>query len=139
MTGRSLGSGAHKTHLPSLKKAVQREAPNEHVPELLHAMDSGSQLTYRGNAKLGKLRDRLARAKLRLQRLETLQEPLSSKARLVSAGIYPVAMYGMELIPIGSQHMDALRTGVANALYGYSVSRNSAIAIHARQQCRTHR
>ena len=120
----------HKTHLPSLKKAVQREAPNEHVPELLHAMDLGSQLTYRGNAKLGKLRDRLARAKLRLQRLETLQEPLSSKARLVSAGIYPVAMYGMELIPIGSQHMDALRTGVANALYGYSVSRNSAIAIH---------
>ena len=120
----------HKQHLPVLKAAVKKEAPQEHVPEMLSAMDLGAQLTYRGNARLGKLRDRLHKAKTRLQRLEKQQEPLPSKTRLVSAGIYPVAMYGMELVPVGTQHMDSLRTAVVNALYGPSVSRNSAIAIH---------
>ena len=120
----------HKHHLPMLKSAVKKEAPLEHVPEMLNAMDLGAQLTYRGNARLGKLRDRLHKAKIRLQRLERQTEPLPSKTRLVSAGIYPVAMYGMKLVPVGTQHMDALRTVVANALLGPSISRNSAIAIH---------
>ena len=93
-------------------------------------MDLGAQLTYRGNARLGKLRDRLAKAKIRLQRLEQQHEPLFSKARLITSGIYPVAMYGMELTPVGTQHIDNLRTAVAGALLGPSVSRNSALAIH---------
>ena len=121
---------SHKQHLPELKAAVKREAPQEHVPELLSAMDLGAQLTYRGNARLGKLRDRLSKARTRLQRLEQQQEPLFSKARLITSGIYPVAMYGMELTPVGSQHIDSLRTAVASALLGPSVSRNSALAIH---------
>jgi hypothetical protein len=121
---------SHKQHLPVLKAAVKREAPQEHVPELMSAMDLGAQLTYRGNARLGKLRDRLSKAKIRLQRLEQQQEPLFSKARLITSGIYPVAMYGMELTPVGTQHIDNLRTAVAGALLGPSVSRNSALAIH---------
>lgn len=120
----------HKAHLPSLKRVVKKEAPNEHVPEMLSAMDLGAQLTYRGNARLGKLRDRLHKARIRLQRLGTHKEPLPSKARVITAGIYPVALYGMELVPVGTQHMDTLRTEVASALYGHSISRNSAIAIH---------
>lgn len=120
----------HKEHISTLKAAVKKEAPEEHVPEMLSAMDLGAQLTYRGNSRLGKLRDRLQKANRRLQRLEGQVEPLHSKARLITAGIYPVALYGMELVPVGSQHMDQLRTAVANALFGASVSRNSAIAIH---------
>jgi hypothetical protein len=120
----------HKNHLPALKSAVKKAAPQEHVPEMMTAMDLGSQLTYRGNARLGKLRDRLHRAKTRLQRLEGMMDPLPTKTKLITSGIYPVAMYGMELIPVGSQHLDSLRTAVANALFGPSISRNSAIAIH---------
>ena len=120
----------HKQHLSPLKAAIRREAPEEHIPEMLTAMDLGAQLTYRGTARLGKLKNRLHQAKIRLQRLQKQQEPLQSKTRLVTAAIYPVAMYGMELTPVGAQHLDSLRTEVANALFGPSISRNSAIAIH---------
>ncbi|CAL1165541.1 unnamed protein product, partial [Cladocopium goreaui] len=89
----------HKEHISTLKAAVKKEAPEEHVPEMLSAMDLGAQLTYRGNSRLGKLRDRLQKANRRLQRLEGQVEPLHSKARLITAGIYPVALYGMELDP----------------------------------------
>jgi len=120
----------HKQHLPMLKRAVQKAAPHEHVPEMMGAMDLGAHLTYRGNMRLGKLKDRLQKAKIRLQRLENLNEPLESKTRLITAAIYPVAMYGMELVPLGTQHMDTLRTAVVAAMLGHSISRNSAIALH---------
>ena len=97
---------------------------------MMGAMDLGAHLTYRGNMRLGKLKDRLQKAKIRLQRLENLNEPLESKTRLITAAIYPVAMYGMELVPLGTQHMDTLRTAVVAAMLGHSISRNSAIALH---------
>ena len=71
----------HKQHLPLLKQAVMRGAPQEQVPDMLSAMDLGAQLAYRDNARLGKLKDLIHKAKTRLQRLETQAEPLPSKAR----------------------------------------------------------
>ena len=124
----------HKSQIPALKRAITQVAPIAQVEEQLNAMELGAQITYRGSIRLGKIRARLDRAKARLQRLEKTQEPLESKTRLISAGVYPVAMYGMELVPLGSQHITTLRTAVVNAVLGPSISRNSTLALHCMPQ-----
>eukprot|EP00438_Fugacium_kawagutii_P007747 Skav221247 [mRNA] locus=scaffold1045:300146:301999:+ [translate_table: standard] len=78
---------------------------------------------------LGKFRTRLQRAQARLASLQRMPHDIRTKAFLIMGGIYPAGLYGVELLPLGTIHMDVMRTQVSNALLGPSRSRNSAISV----------
>ncbi len=117
------------SHAASLKRAIGRHIDSQRVAHVCSSMDLGSQLTYRGPPRLGKFRQRLHHAHGRLDRIQRLPNPLDEKIRLVLAGVYPCAFYGLQLLPVGTQHFARLRVAVANCLLGLSRSRNSAIAL----------
>ena len=58
-----------------------------------------------------------------------MPQDIHAKTHMVLVGIFPQVFYASALLPIGSQHANTLRTSIANAILGPSVSRNSAIAI----------
>ena len=95
------------------------------------AMELGTQMTYAGPPVLGKFKTRLAKASQRLQRLRTMKLKLRSKAMLIMGGVYPVAFYGIAMLPLGQSHVDTLRKLCADGLLDASHSRNSALAIAA--------
>lgn len=99
------------------------------IPHCRSAMDLGCQFNYRGMPVLGKFRQRLTHAHSRLAALGHMTHDIRTKAFLVQGGVYPVALYGVELLPVGTIHMDVLRTQVANAVLGESRCRNSAISV----------
>ena len=119
----------HQSHLPPLKKALRDLLGPNAVASLMQAMDLGGQLTYRGPPKLGKVSQRLSEAERRLRQLQHMPHDARSKSMLVTMGIYPQVFYASAIIPIGRQHTDKLRSSIADAILGPSVSRNSAIAI----------
>ena len=80
---------------------------------------------------LGNFRKRLQRAKIRLTKLRSFKAKLSVKTTLLKGGIYPLAFYGLCVLPLGQQHFDQLRPLCADGLFGRSASRNSAIALVA--------
>lgn len=51
------------------------------------------------------------------------------KTHLVMGGTFPAAFYGVELVPLGEQHIRTMRPSVANGILGHNHSRNSEIAI----------
>ena len=116
-------------HSTSLRQSIGRHVDPNRVAHVSSSMELGSQLTYRGPPRLGKFRNRLHTAHGRLDILRRLHYPLDEKTRLVTSGVYPCAFYGLQLIPVGMQHFDRLRTAVADCLLGFSKSRNSAIAL----------
>eukprot|EP00438_Fugacium_kawagutii_P004562 Skav202820 [mRNA] locus=scaffold3852:93950:98746:- [translate_table: standard] len=93
------------------------------------ATELGSQHTYRGPLRLGKLQERLNAAESRLATLVHLPHNLDVKVHLVNVAILPLAFFDIALHPLGSNHFDKMRTGIANALFGPSQSRNSAVAV----------
>ena len=121
--------------LQALQEVLHAKLPQIRIAAKRSAMDLGSQMTYAGPPLLGKLRNRLDKAKQRLLRLANLDLPLKSKSHLVRGGAYPVAFFGVALTPIGEQHVDGLRSATATALLGHSQSRNSALAIVASPDC----
>ena len=51
------------------------------------------------------------------------------KSHVVVTGIQPICCYGVELLPVGQHHLDALRIQIADAIQGSSHNRNSAMAV----------
>ena len=116
-------------HVAALKQALKTYLDTDAFQLVMNHSDLGCQMTYRGPPKLGSQRTRFANAKTRLKKLSSLKAPLSDKVRLVNGGAYSVALYGIEMLPIGESHFNTLRSQTAEGLYGTSVSRNSAIAL----------
>eukprot|EP00438_Fugacium_kawagutii_P030218 Skav204129 [mRNA] locus=scaffold2473:102891:112311:+ [translate_table: standard] len=65
----------------------------------------------------------------RLAELQRMPHATDAKIHLVVGGIYPVAFYGAELVPLGCSHTDAIRTAVCDAVLGPSPSRNNYVAM----------
>eukprot|EP00438_Fugacium_kawagutii_P022979 Skav236568 [mRNA] locus=scaffold2180:68365:72048:+ [translate_table: standard] len=107
----------------------EQELPSHDIPHLSNAMDLGCQHVYRGCPKLGKYQDRLVHAKHLLKRVESMPHDTTTKTHLIMGGIYPLAFYGLEVLPLGLHHFQKLRPGISNAILGHCDSRNSAIAI----------
>ena len=120
-----------KQALDLLQQPLNTLVPQTKLVTKRTAMDLGTQMTYAGPPLLGKVRDRLAKAHARLSRLRTMQMPLPSKVTLLLGGVYPVAFYGVAALPLGSTHVDSLRKACADGLFGFSHSRNSALAVIA--------
>ena len=116
-------------HLPSLKRALEPFAGRTQVQHLLHSMDLGCVMHYKGTHRLGKYAQRIKEGIRRLQMLASLPHDLPTKAKLAKVGIFPQAFYGAELMPLGSQHALQFRNQLATGLLGKSASRNSAIAV----------
>ena len=114
-----------------LQECLQRHVPHAVIAIRRAAMDLGSQLNYSGPPVLGQFRKRIDKATKRLRRLRTMKLPLKSKVLMLQGGIYPVLLYGIALLPLGTTHFDTLRPLCADGLLGHSASRNSAIAISA--------
>ena len=57
--------------------------------------------------------------------------PLKSKTTLILGGVFPVAFYGIAMLPLGVAHIDGLRKLCADGLFDVSHSRNSALAVVA--------
>ena len=115
----------------ALKTVLNNHEPTRCLQRRLNAMDLGAQLTYQGSPQLGKYKKRLEKAHMRLLRLQQIKLPLPVKTQLVKGSIYPVALYGTEVIPLGETHIKKLRTAISNALLGPSQTRNPALAIMA--------
>ena len=118
-----------KSHLALLSRAVQAVAGPKPVKQLLHEMDLGCVMLYRGTHRLGKYAKRLQEGERRFHSLYQMPHSLEVKVKLVHMGIYAQALYGSELMPLGLQHTNKMRTQLANSLFGKSRSRNSALAI----------
>jgi hypothetical protein len=122
---------SHPAHLPGLKTAIADNLGEITLQNLLASNGLGGQMTYRGPPKMGKTKQRLAEAERRLKKIQGLPHDIRTKAHLILTGVYPQVFCASALIPIGTTHADTLRTQVADALLGHSVSTNSAIAIQA--------
>lgn len=120
----------HPAQLPDMKRAIRQQLGERTLTNLLHAMDLGGQLTYHGPPKLGKVHNRFQEATRRLKRLQAMPHDVKTKAQLVTTAVYPQVFYASTILPIARKHSDTLRTQIADAILGHSVSRNSAIAIH---------
>ena len=115
--------------LPAMKAAIRQQLGHDKLLHLLQAMDLGGQLTYRGPPKLGKVANRFQEAMNRLKTLQRMPHDIRIKCLMIRQGIYPQVFYAAALLPIGKKHTDGLRSQVADALAGPSISRNSAITI----------
>ena len=120
----------HPAQLPAMKRAIRQQLGDRTLTHLLQAMDLGGQLTYHGPPKLGKVHNRFQEAMRRLKKLQSMPHDVKTKAQLVTTAVYPQAFYASAILPIARKHTDTIRTQIADALLGHSVSRNSAIAIH---------
>ena len=120
---------SNQEHLHFVKQAVETQVGSPVVHKLSRGVDLGCQRSYTGPPRLGSLRDKFVSAQNNLQRLKTFPHTLRVKTHLVQAGVYPAVFYGCELVPIGETHLDQLRSDVAAALLGSSISRNSAVAL----------
>ena len=118
-----------RSHLARLTQAVQAVAGPKPVKQLLHEMDLGCVMLYRGTHRLGKYAKRLQEGEGRFHSLQQMPHSLDVKVKLVHMGIYAQALYGSELMPLGLQHTNRMRAQLANSLFGKSRSRNSALAI----------
>ena len=116
-------------HVAALKAALRSFMPDDEFQLVMNQCDLGCQMTYRGPPKLGTQRQRFLNARDRLKRLSNFKGNLPDKVRLAVGGAYSVALYGIEMLPVGTTHFDTLRSQTAEGLYGHSVSRNSAIAL----------
>eukprot|EP00438_Fugacium_kawagutii_P035317 Skav206907 [mRNA] locus=scaffold808:181434:185012:+ [translate_table: standard] len=121
---------AGKEDIQELKQALQPHAGQTMVKELLGAMDLGTQLNYRGPYRLGKYADRLKEAERRLKVIQRLPYDLPSKCHLILTSVYPQVFYGIEVLPLGNNHLQTLRSQVGRALFGKSQSRNTMVALH---------
>ena len=117
------------THSQAIKGSLRRHGKASVVTQINNSMNLGCQMTYRGPPKLGRFRNRLTSAFNRLDRLQKLPQPLDEKIHLSTSSVYACAFYGVQFIPVGSEHFNKLRTALADSLLGPSISRNSAIAI----------
>ena len=114
----------------SLARQVQSCFQSRSLPaveRVLAASDLGCPLRYQGAVRLCKLHARFAKAKERLDRLKHQATDLDTKAKVISASVYPVAFHGAELCPIGTAHTRSLRHHVAEALIGPSESSGHAV------------
>ena len=116
-------------HAVVLRAAIANRVGPGFVQKVLSAMDLGCQMIYHGPPKLGKVTTRLAKNKRKLERLATMSHSLTIKSKLVQQGIFPSVLYGSELVPLSTTHVNNLRTQIASGLLGRSASRNSAIAV----------
>ena len=117
------------SQLAHLRAAIQAIAGPVVVKQLVHEMELGCIMLYRGCHRLGKFRSRLAEAKRRLKVLAQMPHDCQTKVHLLRAGIYTQVAYGTELMPLGTQHLDQLRVQACEGLLGSSHSRNSAVAL----------
>ena len=117
------------TQLPQLKRALLTQLGQVCITHVLTAMDLGGQHTYHGPPKLGKVQNRFNEASVRLKRLQSMPHDLTTKVLMVKMGIYSQAFYASAILPVGRKHTDQMRTQVADAILGPSVSRNSAVAL----------
>ena len=119
----------HKQHLPAMQNALRPLIPAATLKDLLHSMDLGCVMHYRGTHRLGKWIKRINEGLRRAQTLKTMPHDLKTKTLVAKAAIYAQAFFGAEIMPLGLQHTDKLRTALADALLGKSPSRNSTIAL----------
>ena len=119
------------TQLAHLKTAIQAIAGPIVLRQLLHEMELGCIMNYRGCHRLGKNQQRLNEAKRRLKILMHMQHDSQTKTHLVRAAVYAQVAYGTELTPLGTNHTDQLRSQICEGVLGPSHSRNSALAIAA--------
>ena len=113
----------------SLKAVLRQLLPAINVNRLHTATDLGCQMTYSGPPRLGRMRKRFRVAKHRCQVLSRLPHDIRTKCHLARASIVPAAMYGVEMIPIGEQHLLSLRQQLVTTVLGPNHSRSSAIAM----------
>ena len=119
----------HKQHLPAMQRALRPLIPEATLKDLLHSMDLGCVMHYRGTHRLGTWIKRIHEGLRRAQALKTMPHDLKTKTLVTKAAIYAQAFFGAEIMPLGAQHTDKLRTALADALLGKSPSRNSTIAL----------
>ena len=118
------------TSHPSLTNCIRQAFESLQLPavnRMLAVSDLGCPLRYQGAARMGKLAERLAKAKERLSRIKGLHADLEVKAKIIATSVYPVAFHGAELFPLGQQHTRSLRHHVAEALIGPSESMSAAL------------
>lgn len=115
----------------SLEKAIHDQIPDAQPCVKNCAKDLGCHVTYHGNPRLGSVHERLQRAKDRLDRIRKQTWDYLVKIQIILASVIPVAFYGAELIYLGEQHLDSLRTQIAHSIVGEKLrSMNPAIFIH---------
>lgn len=110
LTGRSKTWwwASHNNLADIVRKAFQNlQVPIAERMLAVATSDLGCPLRYQGAARLGKLGDRLQKAKARLQRLKLSPVDLDVKAQVISTSVYTVAFHGAELFPLGQQHTQA--------------------------------
>ena len=100
------------------------------VAKVAFAQDLGCTMTYHGPPNHQSATKRFQEGKKRLANLASMPHPFQVKCHLVKAGVIPVVMMGVEFVPIKPQAFSALRTAIANAILGQSVSRNSTMAVN---------
>lgn len=88
---------ATKQSIQQLRQALQPHVGEMQLKELLHAMDLGAQMTYRGPARLGRYKDRMAEATKRLKAIQKLPYTLTTKAHLIMTAVYPQVFFGIEV------------------------------------------
>ena len=113
-----------------LANIVRNAFSSLHLPEIAKvqsASDLGCPLRYQGAARMGKIHDRLRKAKERPARPKMSHVDIDVKAQVISASVFPVAFRGCELFPLGHQHTRSIRFHVAEALVGPSESMSSVL------------
>ena len=118
-----------KPHLSALQQAIAQITDATMVQRLTHEMDLGCVFQFCGSHRLGKFAKRLKEGLRRFQMLQQMPHDMDTKLHLARAGIFPQALYGAELLPLGSQHLTKFRNQLADSVLGKNHSRNSAIAI----------
>ena len=78
----------------------------------------GVLMHYTKQTTLGCQATRLEAGIHRLQRLQKLPVPPSQKAHLIQTGIWPVALFGADVVYVGAKHLNKLRSVATTALVG---------------------
>lgn len=119
----------NRMHQQQIVRAVSRHTTHP-IKKVAFAQDLGCTMTYHGPPRLQSISKRFQEGKKRLKNLEALPHTITVKSHLAKAGILPVVLMGVEFVPVRPHVFQSFRTGLANAIMGFSQSRNSTMAIN---------
>eukprot|EP00435_Cladocopium_sp_Y103_P066489 s149_g28.t1 len=94
--------------------------PSGDVPVKIesHVRDLGERFHYNGNIHLANVKDKILEAERRIKRVKNLPLDVSSKAALIQASVWPMALYSADTAYLGLQHFQTLRSAALFAFVG---------------------